>query len=226
MAGSQTEGGTSATFWRLRMGEAWTVPAIELTRGEPRGTTLLLTDSGRSAAGADAGRLLAAGQRVVAIDPFYFGESKIAQRDFLFALLVSAVGDRPLGIQARQVAATAKWLKSRETEPASQVTVIARGPRSTLFALVAGALDESIDRVELHDSYGSLKEILEQNRSVDQAPELFCFGLLHDFDIAQLTALTAPRPVGLANPGQRSRHELAGLKSWYALLGREHDPLK
>jgi hypothetical protein len=33
------------------------------------------------------------------MDPFlfYFSESKIRSRDYLFALLVAAVGDRPLG---------------------------------------------------------------------------------------------------------------------------------
>ena len=30
---------------------------------------------------------------------------------------------------------------------------------------------------------------------VSAAPELFCFGLLEWFDVKQLTALVAPRPV-------------------------------
>ncbi len=34
-----------------------------------------------------------------------------------------------------------------------------------------------------------------QNRKFEQMPELFCFGLLEAFDIEQLRALVAPRPV-------------------------------
>jgi hypothetical protein len=211
----------------LRLGDAWTVPAVELNRGEARGTTLLVADAGRASVEAEAERLLAAGQRVVAIDPFYLGESKIAQRDFLFALLVSAVGDRPLGIQARQTAAAARWLKSGPAKANGPITVAAHGPRSSLFALAAAALEpDAIDRLELHESYGSLKEILEHNRSVEQAPELFCFGLLEEFDIAPLAALVAPRPLVLANPSPRARQELSGLKDWYRQLGVSHDPVQ
>ena len=42
-------------------------------------------------------------------------------------------------------------------------TLIATGPRSSLFALVAAALeDQTIDRLELRGSLGSLKEIVEK----------------------------------------------------------------
>jgi len=32
---------------------------------------------------------------------------------------------------------------------------------------------------------------------VELSPELFCFGLLEHFDVKQLAALVAPRPVAL-----------------------------
>ena len=41
----------------------------------------------------------------------------------------------------------------------------------------------------------SLKEVITQNLSADKTPELFCFGLLEEFDIPQIEALIAPRPV-------------------------------
>jgi hypothetical protein len=41
----------------------------------------------------------------------------------------------------------------------------------------------------------SLKELIEKAVSVDKMPELFCFGLLRDFDMKELIALAAPRPV-------------------------------
>ncbi len=217
--------GVKAVLWKLQMGGAWTVPAVELVQGSPEKTAILVADEGRKSASAEAARLLSEGYRVVAVDPFYFGESKITERDFLFALLVAAVGDRPLGLQASQVAAIARW--SMAEHKAGPVTLVAVGPRSSMFALVAAALeDKAIGRVELHGSLGSLKEVIEQNWAVNQKPELFCFGLLEAFDVKQLAALVAPRPVGLAEPSDRVRTELADLDEWYRLLGREFDPIR
>jgi hypothetical protein len=158
--------------WRLHMDNDWTVPAVEISRGGTGSPVILIGDEGRAALAQQAERLLSEGRRVVAVDPFYFGESKIAKRDFLFALLVSSVGDRPLGIQASQIAAVARWLKA----PAS---VEAFGPRSSLIAAVAASLDpKAIASVNKHGGFASLKQVIEQNMAADKAPELFCFGLL------------------------------------------------
>ncbi|MBN1422096.1 MAG: hypothetical protein JXP34_25205, partial [Planctomycetes bacterium] len=185
--------GARATFWSLFAGEAWTVPAVEITRGEPKKTAILLADGGRASAAARADELLAAGCRVLAVDPFYFGESAIRERAYLYALLVSSIGDRPLGIQASQIAAIARWLASERG--ADPVTVIAEGPRTGLIALVAAALeDKAIAGVETRGALGSLREVIEKDWTVDEKPELFCFGLLESFDIPQLAALVAPRP--------------------------------
>jgi hypothetical protein len=90
---------------------------------------------------------------------------------------------------------------------------------------VAAAIEPMcIGRLELHDCYGSLKEVIEQSRAVNQAPELFTFGLLGEFDIKQLVALAAPRPVQLVKPSDRAKAELASLSQWYALLGKEFRP--
>jgi hypothetical protein len=224
-AESETKGDTEATFLRLRIGDSWTVPAVKLRRGEPKGTTIVVADGGRQSAAEAVERLLAAGQTVVAIDPFYVGESKIPQKDFLFALLVSAIGDRPLGLQASQIAAVARWLKSEAGGKGERVTIVSQGARSSLYALVAAALEPAIDRAELNGSYGSLKEVLEQNLTVDKTPELFCFGLLEATDIKQLVALAAPREVVFNAPSDRAKSELAALEAWYRLLGREHRPV-
>jgi len=194
LAGAETTNDVTATHWRLRMGDAWTVPAVELTQGAPRTTVILVGDVGRKGLSAEAAQLLADGHRVVAVDPFYFGESRIAQKDFLFALLVAAVGDRPLGLQASQLTATARWLSTeRKLGPVKLISV---GPRASVFSTVAAALEEkAIAGLELRNPLGSLKEIIAKNVGVNQQPELFCFGLLEQFDVPQLRALVAPRPV-------------------------------
>ncbi len=178
---------TKATSWQLRMGD-WTVPAVELTRGASDGTVLLVSDGGRKSVAGEARQWLARGRRVIALDPFYFGESTIETRDFLFAILIASLGERPLGIQAGQIAAAARWAQERDGKP---VEVHAVGPRTSLAALVAGALEPSaIGSLRLEESFRSLHEILERDLGVNQAPELFCFGLLEAFDIRQIAALT------------------------------------
>ena len=73
-----------------------------------RPATIVIADQGRKSAGGQIKRLLENGQRVLAVDPFYFGESTIPERDALYALLMAAVGERPLGVQAGQIAAIAR----------------------------------------------------------------------------------------------------------------------
>ncbi len=194
LADTTTTNGLTVTSWRLRMADAWTLPAVEFSRGGATGTVLLTGDGGRRALAAEVEKLLAEGKRVVAVDPFYFGESRIAQKDFLFALLVAAVGDRPLGLQASQLTAAARWLSGeRKLGP---VKVISIGPRASVFATVAAALEEkAIGSLEVRQPQGSLRELIGQNVGVNQQPELFCFGLLEQFDVPQLRALVAPRPV-------------------------------
>jgi hypothetical protein len=190
----------AVTHWWLRVGGAWTVPAVELTRGKTVGQVLIVCDQGRKNIPVElADELLNKGYRIIALDPFYLGESKIAERDFLHALQVACVGDRPLGVQAAQIAAIARWAK-REfgTEPTN---VIAIGPRTCLATLTAAACEPAaIDGIELRDCLDSLKRVLEDNLGVNDVPEYFCFGLLEHFDIQTIAALSHPRPVSFAQP--------------------------
>jgi dienelactone hydrolase len=185
-AGSSDANGIKIKHWRLRMDNDWTVPVVDMSRSGDTSTTILIGDQGRASLASEAQRLVAEGKRVIAVDPFYFGESKISKRDFLFALLVSSVGDRPLGIQASQIGAVARWLNT-------PVSIEAFGPRSSLIASVAAALDRrAISSVKTHGALSSLKEVIEKNMAADKAPELFCFGLLESFDIVQINALSQP----------------------------------
>jgi dienelactone hydrolase len=182
------------TRWRLRMNNDWTVPAVEFTPAGADSTVVLVADKGRASAVELVRELLEQRRRVVAIDPFGFGESRLAKQAGLFSLLVAALGERPLGIQAGQVAAVARWLQTaRQTGPVGIVSV---GPRSSLFALVAAALEPgAIARLEQQDAMVSLREIITKNLAVDAQPEQFCFGLLEAFDLPQLAALVSPRPI-------------------------------
>lgn len=157
-------------------------------------TVVLLADGGRAEAVEAATSLLAEGKRVVAIDPFYLGESKPAERDYLWALMIASVGERLLGVQVGQVEAAARSFLPGDGGPSASVMAI--GPRSSVIALVTAALyPDAIAGVTLHQPMASLKEILEEGRPFQESPELFCFGLLQAFDLPQIEALVAPRPV-------------------------------
>jgi len=194
-AGEDSANGISVRYWKLEMDQAWTVPVVEMSPAQPKSTVVLIADGGRKGAAGQARKLLDAGQRVVAVDPFYVGESSMGKRDFLFAFLIASLGERPLGVQASQLMAIARWLQGeRKVGP---VSLHAVGPRTSLAALVAAALEEkAVSSVTMEESFQSLQEILQQDLTSDKTPELFCFGLLEVFDIPQLKALiTPPRKV-------------------------------
>lgn len=194
LASAETIGALQVNSWKLHLGDAWTVPAVEFIPENADGAALIVADGGRTAAAAQVDELLKSERRVLAVDPFYFGESKIAERDFLYGLLVAAVGERPLGIQAGQIAAISRWLSTeQQTGP---VHVVAVGRRTGLGALVATATEvDAIATLELHQPFSSLKQIVEENLQIPDGPEMFCFGLLRDFDVPQIQSLVEPRGV-------------------------------
>lgn len=180
--------GVTVVGRRLKMDDAWTVPCVEFAPAKSRGTVIVIADDGRTSTAELVGSLTAAGERVIAVDPYYFGESKLGRRDWLFSLLIATIGDRPLGVQASQILAVARWSKSEfDGQP---VRLISVGPRTGVVAAVAGALaPETFDAVESRGGLTSLKDLIRDNRAVSEMPELFCFGLLEKFDLAQLMAL-------------------------------------
>jgi dienelactone hydrolase len=218
VAGSDQRDGVAITRWTLRCGQDWTLPAVEFAPPHPKGTLVLAADEGRASLAAEVERGVNEGWRVVALDPFYLGELNLGRVASLFALFVSSVGDRPVGVQASQLAAVCRWLSGERR--AGPVALAGAGERTSLAVLVAAAVEpRAVSAVRVSRTLGSLKEAIEQNLSVGEAPELFCFGLLEQFDILQLAALTAPRTLTIESASQRVRQELAPLERWFALLG-------
>jgi dienelactone hydrolase len=185
----------------------WSVPAVEIGPADAARTVVVLCDGGRSAAASHIAGLTSAGARVVAVDPFYFGEAAVSQKNFLYALLISAVGERPLGLQTDQVRAVCRHLRAER--PQTPIEVHAIGRRTGLIALVAAALEpEAIAGVEIHGGLTSLRQVVDENMQVKDEPELFCFGLLKEFDIPRIEGLVAPQPVrkvDLPSEPQRAR---------------------
>ena len=193
---SKDDSATKITRWRLRLGRDWTVPVIELTRGESKSTSVLVADAGRAAVADEIDKLLAAGERVLAVDPLFYGDLRIHEREWLWDLMLDTVGQRPIGLQASQLAAIARWAHDTDRSGGT-ITLRSGGPRSSLATLIAAVLEpQAIGRVVQRDAINSLKQfVIEGNRGVSDFPELFCFGLLEQFDVPQLRELIAPRQV-------------------------------
>jgi hypothetical protein len=196
LLGETAAGKTKAKHWLVKLGDDWTVPVVELYRDASQGTSCIVADAGRTAVVDQIEGLLSEKFRVLAIDPFYLGESKLPENGERLALLVSSVGARPLGIQADQLQAVTRWAAAQFGEPVKQVVAI--GPRISLAAIVAaaaGAEDERPQHLVLHDSLNNLRQIIENNWTVNDYPELFCFGLYQNCDIDDLTELAKPSVV-------------------------------
>jgi hypothetical protein len=213
------EGVVRASYSQLRIYGGWNIPLTQLEKEGTKSFTVLLHDSGRKAAAAEIDKLLEAGRGALAADLFYFGDAHPEPKDWLWGLMLDTVGTRPLGLQAGQAKAVVKHSKSR---PGANEGVALRaiGPRSCTIALIAGALEpQRITRLELVDPLGSLKQVIEENRTVDKSPELFCFGLLERFDIKDIAALVAPRPIKIEKASERAAKEFGALKEWYEKMG-------
>ena len=188
-------GGIKVTAWEIKVGTAWTVPAVELVKGEPKGTTILFGDAGRATLSDRAKALLDEGRRVIAIDLYGFGEAVTPSHLYLYGLLIGTIGERPLGVDCGQLAAVGSWRKGLDGKPP---TIESIGPRSGVIALAAAAIDtrnDAIGDLTLRDPMTSLKEIIDAGREYSASPELFCFGLLERFDLPQMRALARPRAV-------------------------------
>jgi len=185
--GEQTRSGIKATFWKVRLGDQWSVPVTELTAGETKGTTFVIADGGRKSAAVEIEKLLTSGQRVLAVDLFGMGEAQIERRNYLYLLLMAAVGDRPIGLQAGQLAALSGWARHQFKDLGVIKTL---GPRTSTVALISAAMEPSVMApIQSTSQLSSLAEIIHNNWTVSEYPEMFCFGLLQAFDIPQLKSL-------------------------------------
>jgi hypothetical protein len=185
------EGAITVTQWKLNIGNDWNVPAVEFAKDDSTRWAIVMNDEGRKQSADKIRELLQQGHRVLAVDPFYFGESSFAELGYLWALMVSTVGERPLGVQAGQILSITDWIH-QEFQPSS-ISLVTSGPRTGVIGLVARALNpERISGVEEIQPLGSLKDVIHGNYVVEQAPELFCAGLLEITDLAQLRELANP----------------------------------
>jgi hypothetical protein len=132
-----------------------------------------------------------AGRRALVVDPLLMGEcGDLRDRAHQFNMMIGTVGERALGIQAAQILAVAQWARDEFDVP---VSILARGWNASVAALAAGALadDDSLESVAAREAPETLKKLVTDRMGYGDAPALYCFGLLPDFDVPQLRALSA-----------------------------------
>ncbi len=194
--GDTVAGAVKVTSWEVKLGSAWTVPAVEFAGTDPKGTTILFGDQGRAKLSDRAKAILDEGRRVIVVDLYGFGESLPPSHVYLYGLMIGTVGERPLGVDCGQLRSVALWRRGLDGEAPRMESV---GPRSGLIALTSKALDpQSIAALTLRDPATSLKEVIASGREYSSSPELFCFGLLQYFDIPDLRQLAEPGSVTIA----------------------------
>ena len=214
MWSTRTDRGDALSY-RLELSDGLGASAVWLrprNGGADAPLTIVLHDDGRAAAAPLAAERLGQGEQVLALDPLFFGdmvpEQPVSPGAELgvdvtvrpqktganYQMLVATLGARPLGIQASQLLAVARWAKTM-VGPAA-IRVHTTGMRSQLVALAAAALEPgTLSSVISRQAMPSLRHLLDAGVPYRAAPELFCLDLYARFDIDRLTTLAEPTSI-------------------------------
>jgi dienelactone hydrolase len=178
--------------------------------------TILISDLGMASTVSEVGNDVSRGQKVLVLDPLFFGQNLPGSNDeeiSPYAQMLGSLGQRPLGLEAAQVTAVVRWLAQsldhgsptpgstanpspKSIPPAGIVTT---GPRSQTVALVAAALEPALfDQLELQQSIASLSVVYEHPEDYLKAPEIMCLDLYRDFDFTTLAKIASPANVKLS----------------------------
>ena len=177
---------------------SWSLPVTEIAPSRPSGVELVVGDGGRRQLAGPVQLSVADGRRVLAADILGTGEADVG--GWQFHMILASAGERSLGLQVGQLLALVRWACQRYRTTA--VDVRAEGQVLPVVALMAAALEprriRSITTNGLLDTLGRLVDFPIPYAS---AVPLFCFGLLREFDIADLMDLSEPTIVTEANRG-------------------------
>ena len=138
-------------------------------------------------------------QQATAHVPLIIVSARAEEVDRVLGLEMGAAGERLLGVQVRQLLAVLGWAAVEfDGEPLS---LVASGRTAAVIAAAAAALfPKRLDSLLLEELPASLKLLIEERSEYEQEPELFCFGLLQQFDIRELLALATARQIRLLRP--------------------------
>lgn len=196
-ASTMPVGQTPGTPVHLRVGGQWTLPVVGYAppKGGPTACHLIIADGGIGKARELAGAVLDRGERAIVADILFTGECVPAiTGSWQFSQMIDAVGARPLGVQVGQLDTIIEHLARQY--PGETLHVTAVGRVSGLAALTTAALTPGrVASLTLRDMLPSLKDLIAKKVSWNDAPSVFCFGLLEVADVPELIELAKPTQV-------------------------------
>jgi hypothetical protein len=131
---------------------------------------------------------------VLALDLAFTGEAWSERETRRLQQNLNGLGERPIGIEAAELLAAARWLSVRSASARPRLE--SKGIRSQVVALVAAALEPTLfSEIVVRDGMTSLRHALDKPVEYLDAPDLFCLDLYKDFDVDTLAALAAPTRV-------------------------------
>ncbi|MCB1021187.1 MAG: acetylxylan esterase [Acidobacteria bacterium] len=123
--------------------------------------------------------------------PRYFGDYESAMTSFLLAKSL-------VGMRASDILAGVDWLSERGEVLPNRIAIVGKG-KAAVPALYAAAFDERIAAAAFEDMLASYRTVTD-NRINRDVLENVVIGALREYDLPDLAAVIAPRPVRLINP--------------------------
>jgi len=187
-------GSLRAVWYKLNMKGEWTVPAVAVSRSDSttNSVAVIVADKGKRSLEDCVTKLLEIHSIVVAVDVLYTGEQIASScSPGQCAMMVSTIGERPVGIQVAQMGTVIQW--ACKEFKANEVSLYGVGWNAGIITLSACALNKNrVAYLSIRDSLSSLKNLIEEHNDYETCPPLFCFGLLEQFDVPELITLCYP----------------------------------
>jgi hypothetical protein len=197
LVASTKHAGVETASYRLGLSDSLGVSAVwmkAVSTHAPAPATILLDDGGRGEAATAAAERVNRGEQVLVADLAFAGEAWSSPETRRLLQNLSGLGERPLGVQAAELIAVARWLQAKGAPARPRLE--AKGIRSQLAALVAAALEPGLFlEIIVREGMTSLGHALDTPVEYMDAPELFCLDLYETLDIDGLAALASPTRV-------------------------------
>jgi dienelactone hydrolase len=197
LVASTKQRGVESASYLVRMNDGLSASAVwlkALSSKDDAPITILLDDAGRGQTAGEAAERLNRGEQVLALDVALMGEAWSERETRRLQQNLNGLGERPIGIEAAELLAAARWLAARSASTRPRLET--KGIRSHLMALVAAALEPSaFSEIVVREGMQSLGHVLEKPVEYIDAPDLFCLDLYKEFDVPTLAALAAPTRV-------------------------------
>ena len=187
-----------------------TVPALAFagsTGEERKPAVLYVNDAGKAAdaaPGGDIEALVRSGHLVLAVDPRGCGESGFPRSgsayraSFPRAMRAILVGKTIAGMQVSDLLAAFDYLAQRPDVDSGRIAIFGKGNGGVL-ALYAAALEPRIQKVACERAVVSYLDIARAKLH-EGIVDIVAPGVLKDFDLPDVAAAIAPRPVWIVDP--------------------------